>query len=90
MLPQCVTCTKGEISDDTWDLFNVGIQKIINSSPRHSLAKTLRVFAHTLCILHGPLFDLETEFCEMLSKSPQVFSTFINKEASDRGYKMFC
>ena len=89
VLPQCVTCTKGEISDDTWDLFNVGIQKIINSSPRHSLAKTLRVFAHTLCILHGPLFDLETEFCEMLSKSPQVFSTFINKEHLIEDVKCF-
>eukprot|EP00944_MAST-04C_sp_MAST-4C-sp1_P001235 g1235.t1 len=89
VLPQCVTRTEGEISDDTWDIFNAGIQKIINSSPRHSLAKTLRVFAHTLCILHGPLFDLETEFCEMLSKSPQVFSTFINREHLIEDIKCF-
>ena len=89
VLPQCITCTEGEISDNTWDLFDVGIQKIINSSPRHSLAKTLRVFAHTLCILHGPLFDLETEFCEMLSKSPQVFSTFINREHLIEDIKCF-
>ena len=82
---------KNEDSNESndWDEFRNGILKIIKSSPRHSLSKTLRVFSHTLCLLHGPLFDLETEVNEMLQNNSHIFSNFVKKKDLINDIKCF-
>ena len=56
----------------SWQEFSTLFIAIVTRSPRHSLSRCLRVFSRTLCILHGPLFDMEQEMGQMLRANPNV------------------
>lgn len=60
--------SEGRISSDheDWKLFNYLFLKITKDSPKHSLSRCIRIFSDALCILHGPLFDMEQDIREMV------------------------